>query len=110
VIAVAQQLSIATGVAVGALAVDVTLWWRGHDTIVAADFQPAWLIVADLGAELYRVWRMPRMPAPRSRDWTSHEAAPSAGAKTPRQQIELGRIGAAGRGFTCFTLAKFFFN
>ena len=48
------------GVAVGALAVDVTLWWRGHDTITAADFQPAWLIVAAISALSCLVfWRMP---------------------------------------------------
>jgi EmrB/QacA subfamily drug resistance transporter len=49
-IAVGQQVSISVGVAVGALAVDLTLWWRGHDTIAAADFQPAWLIVASVSA------------------------------------------------------------
>jgi hypothetical protein len=60
VIAVGQQLSIATGVAVGALAVDMTLWVRGHDTIMAADFQPAWLIVAAISSLSCVVfWRMP---------------------------------------------------
>jgi hypothetical protein len=49
-IAVGQQVSISVGVAVGALAVDLTLWWRGHDAIAAADFQPAWLIVASISA------------------------------------------------------------
>jgi hypothetical protein len=59
-IAVGQQLSIAIGVAVGALAVDMTLWWRGHDTIMAADFQPAWLTVAAISALSCLVfWRMP---------------------------------------------------
>ena len=59
-IAVGQQLSISVGVAVGALAVDVTLWWRGHDTIMAADFQPAWLTVAAISALSCLVfWRMP---------------------------------------------------
>jgi MFS family permease len=59
-IAVGQQLSISIGVAVGALAVDVTLWWRGHDTIMAADFQPAWLTVAAISALSCLVfWRMP---------------------------------------------------
>jgi EmrB/QacA subfamily drug resistance transporter len=59
-IAVGQQLSIATGVAVGALAVDVTLWARGHATIEAADFQPAWLIVAAISSLSCLVfWRMP---------------------------------------------------
>jgi hypothetical protein len=53
-------LSISVGVAVGALAVDLTLWWRGHDTIMAEDFQPAWLIVAAISALSCVVfWRMP---------------------------------------------------
>ena len=59
-IAVGQQLSISIGVAVGALVIDVTLWWRGHDTITAADFQPAWLTVAAISALSCLVfWRMP---------------------------------------------------
>ena len=49
-VAVGQQLSISVGVAVGALAVDLTLWWHGRDTITAADFQPAWLIIAAIAA------------------------------------------------------------
>src|SRR5262249_45348026 len=35
-VAVAQQVSISVGVAIGALAVDLTLLARGHDTITAA--------------------------------------------------------------------------
>jgi hypothetical protein len=45
-VAVAQQLSISVGVAIGALVVDITLWMRGDSAIRAADFQPAFLIVA----------------------------------------------------------------
>ncbi len=73
-VAVAQQVSIAVGVAIGALAVDLTLWAHGHTTIAAADFQPAYITIAvisgcaffffvrmpaDAGAELAR-----RAPAP----------------------------------------------
>ncbi len=73
-VAVVQQVSIAVGVAIGALAVDLTLWARGHDAITAADFQPAYLTIAvisgcavfvfagmpvDAGAELAR-----RTPTP----------------------------------------------
>jgi MFS family permease len=73
-IAVAQQLSISVGVAIGALVVDLTLWARGHSVITAADFQPAYLTIAviagcscvvfarmpaDAGAELAR-----RTPGP----------------------------------------------
>ncbi len=49
-VAVAQQLSISTGVAIGALAVDLTLWWRGHTTITAADFQPAFVTIGVIAA------------------------------------------------------------
>jgi MFS family permease len=49
-VAVGQQLSISIGVAVGALAVDVTLWWRGHQEIAADDFQPAFIAVAVIAA------------------------------------------------------------
>jgi hypothetical protein len=75
-VAVAQQVSISTGVAVGALVVDLTLWARGQTVIQAADFQPAYLTIAviagcaslvfarlpaDAGAELAQ--RVP-LPAP----------------------------------------------
>src|SRR5438874_7339087 len=73
-VAVAQQLSISVGVAIGALAVDLTLWAHGRSVITAADFQPAYIAIAviagcaffvfapipqDAGAELAR-----RTPAP----------------------------------------------
>src|SRR5260221_12606529 len=45
-VAVAQQLSISVGVAIGALVVDLTLWARGRSVITAADFQPAFLTIA----------------------------------------------------------------
>ena len=55
-VAVAQQVSISVGVAIGALAVDLTLWARGHTTITAADFQPAYIAIArDLGLRVFRV-------------------------------------------------------
>jgi EmrB/QacA subfamily drug resistance transporter len=49
-VAVGQQLSISVGVALGALAVDLTLWQRGHEAIAAADFQPAFVAVAAIAA------------------------------------------------------------
>src|SRR5262249_15726768 len=45
-VAVAQQLSISVGVAGGALAVDLALWAHGRSAITAADFRPAFLVVA----------------------------------------------------------------
>jgi len=73
-VSVAQQISIAAGVALGALAVEVTLNLRGGAALEAADFPPAFLVVtaisaasalifarlpADAGAELAN-----RLPAP----------------------------------------------
>jgi hypothetical protein len=42
---VAQQLAIATGVAVAALALDATRFTRGDTALLAADFAPAFVIV-----------------------------------------------------------------
>ncbi len=59
-VAVAQQLSISVGVAIGALAVDLTLWRRGHATITAADFQPAYIAIAVISACAFFVFvRLP---------------------------------------------------
>jgi EmrB/QacA subfamily drug resistance transporter len=73
-VAVGQQLSISIGVALGASLVDLTVRLRGHDTITATDFQPAWIIVSLISATACIVfWRMPadagaevsrRMPGP----------------------------------------------
>jgi EmrB/QacA subfamily drug resistance transporter len=45
-VAVGQQLAMSSGVAVGALAVDLTAAWHGHATLVAEDFPPAFYVVA----------------------------------------------------------------
>jgi EmrB/QacA subfamily drug resistance transporter len=49
-VTVGQQLSISAGVALGALAVETTVALRGHAAIEAADFQPAFLVVAFVSA------------------------------------------------------------
>lgn len=49
-VSVAQQLAISTGVAVGALAVHVTLLLRHHAALGAGDFAPAFLLVAGISA------------------------------------------------------------
>ncbi len=73
-VSVMQQISISSGVAVGALAVEVTLRLRGHTEITTADFQPAFLFVGALSAAAALVFmRLPpdagaelanRVPAP----------------------------------------------
>jgi hypothetical protein len=48
--AVAQQLSLSTGVAVGALVVEITLRLSHGAAMSAADFPPAFLVVGALAA------------------------------------------------------------
>ena len=74
-ISVAQQLSISAGVAVGALAVETTLRWRGHGTITAADFQPAWLTVALIAASASFFFA--RMPADAGAELARRTSGPS---------------------------------
>jgi len=49
-VSVGQQLAISTGVALGALAVEITVKIRGHGTLEAQDFPPAFLAVAMISA------------------------------------------------------------
>ena len=49
-VSVMQQLAISTGVAFGALAVEITLHVRGQDVLTAADFPPAFIAIAVISA------------------------------------------------------------
>lgn len=49
-VSVAQQLAISSGVAIGAMAVEVTMHVKGNATLDAADFPPAFLAVAAISA------------------------------------------------------------
>jgi EmrB/QacA subfamily drug resistance transporter len=49
-LSVGQQLSISTGVALGALAVDLAAEFHGHTDLRAADFQTAFVVVAAISA------------------------------------------------------------
>ena len=59
-VSVAQQVSVSAGVAIGALAVDLTLRARGRTEITAADFQPAYIAIALIAAS--SVFVFARMP------------------------------------------------
>jgi EmrB/QacA subfamily drug resistance transporter len=83
-VAVAQQVSISVGVAIGALAVDLTLWARGRDTITAADFQPAYLTIAVIAACACFIFA--RMPADAGAELARRSTAPSAGATEASDQ------------------------
>jgi len=69
-VAVSQQLSLSVSVALGASIVELAVAWRGADKITAADFQPAWIIVALISAMTAFIFR--RMP-------------PDAGAEVSRR-------------------------
>jgi EmrB/QacA subfamily drug resistance transporter len=59
--AVGQQLSLSAGVALGGAAVELTVWSKADAAITAADFPPAFLIVAAISAVSAFVFaRMPR--------------------------------------------------
>ncbi len=78
-VSVAQQLSIAAGVAVGALAVETTMTMQGGTTITADDFRPTFLLIGAIAASSSILfWTLP----PDAGDLLSDRApiaAPDAG-------------------------------
>src|SRR5262249_12400559 len=59
-IAVGQQLAIALGVAIGALAVDATVAWNGHVRVAPGDFGPAFLLIGAIaGSAAFGFVRLP---------------------------------------------------
>ena len=71
-VAVAQQLSLSVGIALAASLVELALHVRGGDKITAADFQPAWIIIATISATTSLLfWRLP----------------PDAGAEVSRRHL-----------------------
>ena len=106
-VAVAQQVSISAGVAIGALAVDLTLRFRGTTAITAADFQPAFIAIAiiagcadfascartpdDAGAELAAAARTDTEPAREGgRSEASEEpASAQLSRESPSPAVEL---------------------
>ena len=59
-VSVAQQLSIAAGVAVGALCVELALQIKGGQVITAEDFRPAFLVIGTIAASsAILFWTLP---------------------------------------------------
>jgi EmrB/QacA subfamily drug resistance transporter len=57
---VAQQLSLSAGVAIGALAVEMTMRITGSSVLGANDFPPAFLFIAAIsGASIFVFWQLP---------------------------------------------------
>jgi EmrB/QacA subfamily drug resistance transporter len=86
-VSVAQQVSISVGVAIGALAVDLTLWARARDTIKAADFQPAFLAIAVIAASASLLFA--RLPADAGAE-LAHRTTEPAAAPTEASDQRMG--------------------
>jgi len=87
-VAVAQQVSISVGVAIGALAVDLTLWARGQSSITAAaDFQPAFIAIAVIAGSAFVVFA--RMPADAGAELARRAPAPPAAGPTEATDQKL---------------------
>jgi len=84
-VAVAQQVSISVGVAIGALAVDLTLWVRGHTTITAADFQPAYIVIALISASAFFVFV--QMPVDAGAELARRTVPPAGATEATDQKL-----------------------
>jgi hypothetical protein len=49
-VSVGQQLAVSAGVAIGAMAVELTVYFKGGSPLQASDFPPAFLAVAAISA------------------------------------------------------------
>jgi MFS family permease len=86
-VSVAQQVSISVGIAIGALAVDLTLWARARDTIKAADFQPAFLVIAVIAGSACLLFA--RLPVDAGAELSRRTTAPAA-APTEASDQRMG--------------------
>jgi EmrB/QacA subfamily drug resistance transporter len=83
-VSVAQQVSISVGIAIGGLAVDLTLWARARDTIKAADFQPAFLAIAVIAGTASLLFA--RLPVDAGAELARRTTAPAAEATEASDQ------------------------
>jgi EmrB/QacA subfamily drug resistance transporter len=74
-VSVAQQLAVSTGVAAGALAVELTEHLRGDNVLQAADFPPAFLAIAAISA--LSVFIFARLPADAGAEMANRLPAPN---------------------------------
>ncbi|HEV3183375.1 MAG TPA: MFS transporter [Xanthobacteraceae bacterium] len=74
--AVAQQLSLSAGVALGGATVELMVWSKGAATIAAADFPPAFLVIAAISAASAVIFA--RLPADAGAE-LAHRTPPGGG-------------------------------
>jgi MFS family permease len=75
---VAQQLSLSIGVAIGGFVLDAAAQWRGGGTLIAADFAPAFFVVAAVSA--FSVFSFWGLKPDAGAEMSGHQAV---GQKTP---------------------------
>jgi len=91
---VTQQLATAAGVAVGALAVELTLTFRGSPELTASDFAPAFIVVALISASSAIIFAL--MPSDaghevsgrRAKEISSQKEVDKAAEKTAIEETE----------------------
>ena len=113
-VSVAQQLSISAGVAIGALVVELSMKFHGGSAIMAADFQPAFLVVGAIAASSVIVFLT--LPHDAGAAMANREPIAAPDASDQRVGVRAGNPSPADKarqnphgspaGFTCFTLAK----
>ncbi len=82
-VAAAQQLSLSTGVAVGALAVEITLRLKHSPAMGINDFPPAFLFIALLAASAALIFA--RLPANAGAELSGRIEAEAEAPSKPRQ-------------------------
>lgn len=88
-LAVSSQLSISTGVAIGALAVEVAMQWHGHTRPGPADFPLAFLCIAGVTALAFFVCL--RLPADAGSEIANRNKVAKAEPQAEAQQEEPRR-------------------
>ena len=91
--AVAQQLSISAGVAIGAFSVESTMVWRGMTELSAGDFAPAFLVVSLISAT--SAWFFWQMPADAGAEISGRKAVEIASRKGEKKGAEHAAAKAA---------------
>jgi EmrB/QacA subfamily drug resistance transporter len=90
-VSVAQQLAISSGVAVGALAVHATLYFRHSAELGAGDFAPAFLFVAAISAASVAIFA--RLPPHAGAELASRVPAPVAAPSETSAEASDQRAG-----------------
>jgi EmrB/QacA subfamily drug resistance transporter len=96
-VSVNQQLAISAGVAVGAFAVEATMTLRHVSELTAAEFPPAFLVVAIISAvSAYFFWQMPddaghEISGRKAVEISSRKGAAKAAAKAASETTEDAR-------------------